>query len=63
MESGFYKEIDGQWYTGREITLPTGQVLTEEKRDNDEGWIWYDTAPREYIDYYAEKYDNYIEEE
>lgn len=49
----FYKKMDGNWFTGFEVILPTDPVniLTEGNRVNDHGWEWRDTPPDEYLDW------------
>lgn len=51
----FYKkEENGSWYSGAQVYIATGEVLTEQNRDNDFGWIWYDEAPEEYVEWLNE---------
>jgi len=44
----FYKKINGEWFSGLQINLPSGVVLTSSNKENQEGWIWYDEAPLEF---------------
>ena len=45
----FYKKINGEWFSGLQINLPSGVVLNASNKENKEGWIWYDEPPLEFI--------------
>ena len=44
----FYKEDNGEWWTGVIVHLPSGEVLTE-KEHSKNGWVWYDEPPKKYL--------------
>jgi hypothetical protein len=44
----FYKKINGDWYKGLNINLPSGIVLSPQNKQDIEGWEWYDEEPIEY---------------
>lgn len=56
--SGFYKKMeDGSWaYAKYEVVAPD-YTLSRKRHDeigdkeNKEGWVWYDEAPKEYIEW------------
>jgi len=55
--SGFYKETEDGWlYAQNEVVAPTYTLSRKRHEDigekeNKEGWIWYDEAPKEYLDW------------
>lgn len=58
----FYKiESDGNWLVGKTIYLPSGAVLSSDNKINEDGWVWYDEPPQEYLDWLdTQNQDNYI---
>lgn len=44
----FYKYENEQWWVGKEIHLPNSDILTENNRENSDGWQWFDEEPIEY---------------
>jgi hypothetical protein len=47
----FYKKENNNWYTGKKIHLPSGEVLTEDNKIKVDGWEWHDEPPQEYIEW------------
>jgi len=47
----FYKEDNGEWWTGLIVHLPSGEELNENNTVNSYGWEWHDTPPQEYLDW------------
>lgn len=53
--SGFYKfdEQQQEWFFGPNAVINTNYTLTRELHDTYtypvDGWVWYDTAPANYI--------------
>lgn len=46
----FYrKESNGNWNKGLIIYLPKGEILSIDNTENNEGWVWYDEAPAEFV--------------
>ena len=58
----FYKKNTNEdWDNARIIKLAvTGEVLDENNKENEYGWVWHDTPPQEYLDWVEEQQ---IEEE
>lgn len=57
----FYKKIADNWYKGKEINLPNGQIINAENKKNSEGWEWYDEPPKYFIlDSHKEGFDEAI---
>lgn len=53
----FYKRDsnNGFWLTGYVVNLPNGVALSSENIINDEGWGWFDSPPKEYLDWKQEQ--------
>ncbi len=55
--SGFYKQTDNEWlYAKFEVIAPTYTITRKGYEEigiaeNKEGWVWYDEAPQEYLDW------------
>lgn len=46
-----YEENNDKWNRGLKVTLPTGEVLSEDNKIELDGWKWYDEAPQVYLDW------------
>lgn len=46
-----YEENNNKWVKGNKITLPTGEIISEDNKKEIGGWKWYDSEPQEYIDW------------
>ena len=59
----FYKKIGNNWYKGKEINLPNGQIINAENKENSEKWEWYDEPPKDFIlDTHKDGFSNAIVE-
>ena len=59
----FYKKINGKWYKAKTVNLPSGEVLTAQNKENNEGWEWYDEPPKEYINsFHLEGFEKAVQE-
>jgi hypothetical protein len=48
--SGFYKEFENEWIFAPNFVYSKNYTLEREgNRESIDGWVWYDTAPQEYI--------------
>ncbi len=50
-----YEENNDKWVRGNMITLPNGDILSEDNKKEIDGWVWYDEEPQEYLDWKEEK--------
>ena len=55
----FYKKINNKYYKGKIINLPSGIILNEDNKENDDGWEWFDEPPIQYIDWKYTGIDGY----
>ena len=54
---GFYKKDNDCWLYGQVIYYPDGLIVNEENKEEvRDGWVWYDTAPQAYIDWWNTMY-------
>lgn len=53
----FYKEENNEWLIAIEVLLPTSPPTTinSSNKENDNGWIWHDEPPQEYLDWHNEQ--------
>lgn len=55
--SGFYKQVNADWFHAKFEVVAPNYTLSRKSHEeigaaeNKEGWIWYDEAPQEYIDW------------
>jgi hypothetical protein len=54
----FYKKEGENYFEAETVCLPNGKILTTENRENKDGWIWYDEAPKEFIDFQSKQLIN-----
>lgn len=51
--SGFYKELEGEWYHAPNFVYSPTYTLVKELKDTYtypmDGWVWYDEAPSTYL--------------
>lgn len=48
----FYKlEDSGNWLIANKVYLPSGTVLSVDNKISEDGWVWYDTEPQEYLNW------------
>lgn len=53
--SGFYKNNNGEWHYAPNYVMNKLYTLhRDSNRDSMDGWLWYDEAPQEYIDWYKQ---------
>lgn len=46
------------WHAGNKVMLPNSfnnEILTEENKQEIDGWTWHDTPPQEYLDWLEEQ--------
>lgn len=61
MGAGFYKkDVNGVWmYAENKVLFPSGIELKRENHSEHvypvDGWVWYDTAPEEYVLWFNKK--------
>jgi len=52
----FYKkEKNGNWLVGKIVNLPNGEKLTEDNKQSIDGWEWFKTPPKEYLNWKSEQ--------
>lgn len=62
--SGFYKQINGEWFHAKYEVIAPNYTLSRKRyeeigeKENKEGWIWYDEAPLEYLEWLELKEKN-----
>jgi len=39
------------WKTAKQIQFPDGTIINKDKIINRDGWVWYDEAPQEYLEW------------
>jgi hypothetical protein len=50
--SGFYKEVNGEWWYAPNFVYHKDYTLhRDNNREPIDGWQWCDEAPQEYLDY------------
>lgn len=48
----FYKKLnDTEWLTANEIHFPDGTISNAENKTSKDGFIWFDEAPEEYLEW------------
>lgn len=55
----FYKKEGENYFEGLTVNLPNGKVLNSENRENQEGWIWHDEPPQDFIDFQNNELNKY----
>lgn len=57
--SGFYKEVNGEWFYAPNFVYNKDYTLERDgNREAIDGWQWYDETPQEYIDWMLEQENN-----
>jgi len=67
--SGFYKKLeDSSWlYAQNEVVAPNYTISRNryekvKEEENKEGWIWYDEAPKEYLEWKDKQLNSLFEQ-
>jgi hypothetical protein len=50
--SGFYKQTETEWWYAPNFVYHRDYTLDRNNnRESNDGWVWYDEAPQEYLDW------------